>query len=198
MNRISIPKHEWDEKLVQLLSSFEVYAPVENDFSCDYEKLVPESVPEVVYNKPKPVTPLKKFFLPVKENVTSESSPQRAVIVLGVPNCDVMAQSFLDLIYLDKEYPDPAYQERRDNTLIISSDCYSIQEHCHCTSYDIQPTGGDHADLSIALIEDQILLDPFMGSGTTALAALACKRHYVGFETEPEYVELAEQRIGGS
>jgi site-specific DNA-methyltransferase (adenine-specific) len=43
--------------------------------------------------------------------------------------------------------------------------------------------------------EGDLILDPFMGSGTTALAAIATKRHYVGFETEAEYVELADQRI---
>ncbi|MFO7299905.1 MAG: site-specific DNA-methyltransferase [Actinomycetes bacterium] len=40
-----------------------------------------------------------------------------------------------------------------------------------------------------------LVLDPFMGSGTTALAAMATERHYVGFDTNPDYVALAEQRI---
>lgn len=40
-----------------------------------------------------------------------------------------------------------------------------------------------------------LVLDPFIGSGTTALAAIATGRHYVGFDTEPSYIELAERRI---
>ena len=43
--------------------------------------------------------------------------------------------------------------------------------------------------------EGDLVLDPFMGSGTTALAAIETGRHYVGFDTEPAYVELAKQRI---
>jgi site-specific DNA-methyltransferase (adenine-specific) len=39
------------------------------------------------------------------------------------------------------------------------------------------------------------VLDPFSGSGTTCLAALNTGRHYIGYEIEPEYVKLAEQRI---
>ena len=39
------------------------------------------------------------------------------------------------------------------------------------------------------------MLDPFLGSGTTAVAAIETKRHYVGYETNPEYVALAEERI---
>jgi site-specific DNA-methyltransferase (adenine-specific) len=42
---------------------------------------------------------------------------------------------------------------------------------------------------------DGIVLDPFMGSGTTALAALTLKRRFLGFDISEEYVELAKQRI---
>lgn len=41
----------------------------------------------------------------------------------------------------------------------------------------------------------EVVLDPFMGSGQTALAARQCGRHFVGYETEPAYVALAESRI---
>ncbi|MGD0880790.1 MAG: site-specific DNA-methyltransferase [Acidimicrobiales bacterium] len=40
-----------------------------------------------------------------------------------------------------------------------------------------------------------LVLDPFMGSGSTAVAALRTERHYVGFDTDPDYVSLAERRI---
>lgn len=45
---------------------------------------------------------------------------------------------------------------------------------------------------------DEIVLDPFMGSGQTALAALKTGRHYVGYETNEEYLKLANERIQGS
>ena len=44
--------------------------------------------------------------------------------------------------------------------------------------------------------ETDIILDPFMGSGTTAIAATKNKRKYIGFETMKEYITLAEERIG--
>ncbi len=46
--------------------------------------------------------------------------------------------------------------------------------------------------------EDDLVLDPFIGSGTTAVAALESKRHYVGFDTESAYIELAAQRIAAA
>ena len=165
MNRIAIPKHEWDERLIQLLSSLDLYAPVENDFSCDYVKLDADTIPEIIYNKPKPVTPLKSFFLPVKENVTSSANEGLPVVLIGAPNCDVMALVFLDQIYLDQEYNDPAYGARRERTTIISFDCLSIQEHCHCTSYDIEPIGNKLSDISVVLVEGQVILSVFTSKG---------------------------------
>ncbi len=40
-----------------------------------------------------------------------------------------------------------------------------------------------------------VVLDPFMGSGSTAVAAVRNDRRYVGYETDPEYVVLAEKRV---
>ena len=40
-----------------------------------------------------------------------------------------------------------------------------------------------------------LVLDPFMGSGTTAVAALRCGRRFVGYDTSAEYVDLAEGRV---
>lgn len=43
--------------------------------------------------------------------------------------------------------------------------------------------------------KDEIVLDPFMGSGQTALAALKASRQYVGYEVNEEYVQMALRRI---
>ena len=65
--------------------------------------------------------------------------------------------------------------------------------------------GGHPAPFPEALANDHILswsnegdivLDPFMGSGTTGFVANKLGRHYVGIELNPEYVEMAERRIG--
>ncbi|HNT24621.1 MAG TPA: site-specific DNA-methyltransferase [Anaerolineales bacterium] len=55
-------------------------------------------------------------------------------------------------------------------------------------------------DLPYRLIQlytytDDVVLDPFMGSGSTALAALKSGRKYVGYEVDADYIALAEQRI---
>lgn len=43
--------------------------------------------------------------------------------------------------------------------------------------------------------EGDLVLDPFMGSGTTAKVAKMLNRNYLGFEISPEYIQVAEERL---
>lgn len=54
------------------------------------------------------------------------------------------------------------------------------QKSCNCETNEIVPS---------------IILDPFMGSGTTAKVALEMGRNFIGFELNEEYIEFANNRI---
>lgn len=43
--------------------------------------------------------------------------------------------------------------------------------------------------------ENGVVLDPFMGAGTTALVAKKLNRNYIGFELNPDYIRIAKDRI---
>lgn len=43
--------------------------------------------------------------------------------------------------------------------------------------------------------EGNIVLDPFLGSGTTAVAAVKTNRHYIGFEIDETYFDVSGQRL---
>lgn len=45
--------------------------------------------------------------------------------------------------------------------------------------------------------ENDLILDPFCGSGTTCAAAKECKRRYIGIEINPEYYKIATDRLNG-
>lgn len=49
--------------------------------------------------------------------------------------------------------------------------------------------------IQLYTFEDDIVLDPFCGSGSTCIAAIKTKRHYIGYEIQKDYVTLTEQRI---
>jgi site-specific DNA-methyltransferase (adenine-specific) len=49
--------------------------------------------------------------------------------------------------------------------------------------------------IELYTFRDDVVLDPFMGSGTTAVACVRTDRSYVGYDAEAEYVELATERL---
>ncbi|MBK9934905.1 MAG: site-specific DNA-methyltransferase [Cytophagaceae bacterium] len=53
----------------------------------------------------------------------------------------------------------------------------------------------DLIDRIISSTNAKTILDPFIGSGTTAIAAILNERNYLGIELSPEYVEMALKRI---
>lgn len=80
----------------------------------------------------------------------------------------------------------------------------NLRTHHSVWNYEIAPKQGHITPKPIDLIENIILhssnegdivLDCFMGSGTTAVAAARLNRKFIGFEREPEYVEIANKRI---
>ncbi len=52
-----------------------------------------------------------------------------------------------------------------------------------------------HKLIACSTDPDDLVLDPFLGSGTTAIAAQALGRRWIGIERQPEYVKMARQRI---
>ena len=52
-----------------------------------------------------------------------------------------------------------------------------------------------HRLIQLYSFKDDVVLDPFCGSGTTCLAALASNRNYIGYDIDEHYVALANQRI---
>jgi site-specific DNA-methyltransferase (adenine-specific) len=78
------------------------------------------------------------------------------------------------------------------------------KSHHSVWDYDLATRVGHITPKPVALIkniilhssnEGDIVLDCFMGSGTTAVAAIETGRNFIGIEREHEYVEIANERI---
>ncbi len=50
-------------------------------------------------------------------------------------------------------------------------------------------------DRIVSATNAKVVLDPFMGSGTTAVSAINSKRNYIGIDISPEYCEMARERV---
>lgn len=52
--------------------------------------------------------------------------------------------------------------------------------------------------VELSTVENQLVLDPFCGSGSTLLAAYELKRNYIGIDNNENYVEIAKKRLASS
>ncbi len=52
-----------------------------------------------------------------------------------------------------------------------------------------------HRLINLYSYENDVVLDPFCGSGTTAIAAIQNNRNYIGYDIKEEYIDLAKKRI---
>ncbi len=52
-----------------------------------------------------------------------------------------------------------------------------------------------HRLIQLYTFEGDVVLDPFVGSGSTCLSAIKDERNYIGYDIDPDYVKLAEKRI---
>jgi site-specific DNA-methyltransferase (adenine-specific) len=59
----------------------------------------------------------------------------------------------------------------------------------------VKPLGLINHLLRLFTKEGAVVLDPFMGSGTTAVSCVTTGRKYVGFDINAEYIKICEQRV---
>lgn len=68
-------------------------------------------------------------------------------------------------------------------------------EPSHEAHYAMYPSRLVETPIKAGCPEGGLVLDPFMGSGTTAVVARRLGRHYIGFEPNPEYAAICEKRL---
>ncbi|MCB8943167.1 MAG: site-specific DNA-methyltransferase [Ardenticatenaceae bacterium] len=75
------------------------------------------------------------------------------------------------------------------NVLHMATECYN---RSHSATF---PVALPEWFIRLFTQEDDVVLDPFMGSGTTAVAAKMLGRKYIGIDTDEEYCRLAKERV---
>ncbi|NIV96798.1 site-specific DNA-methyltransferase [candidate division KSB1 bacterium] len=75
------------------------------------------------------------------------------------------------------------------NVLHLATECYNRN---HSATF---PFGLPEWFIKLFTKKDDIVLDPFVGSGTTAIAAKRLERRYIGIDNQREYCEMAENEL---
>ena len=148
------------DRLIKSLSkTYKVYAPVKSEGNRYYKKVGDEGLGEATLGEIRPVQSIKSFFLPVRTKVSdyfSEDLPgkkSRPVAIVGAKSCDLASLKVMDYVFKQDSFKDPFYIQRREEGLIISSDCTCYGESCFCVALGIMPYPTEDFDINLSEIE---------------------------------------------
>ena len=144
----------------------------------------------------RPTEPLKALFFPAREFIgtwqkLSVREPMRERIVFGVKNCDLSSLAIYDHVFLQGVCPDPYYEEAREKTILVSTDCSSQLDVCFCPGVGEQPYAEKGFDINIAETPAGYVIE----TGTARGAKLLQSAQQYLEEAGPELLEVfAQQR----
>lgn len=126
----------------------------------------------------RPAEPLKNFFFPRREPVASypENAMQESAghagpfTVVGCAACDVVSLKSLDAVFLQDDWTDTFYRDRREQAFLIAADCTEPRESCLCTKSGINPYPEAGFDLSLSPVEQHFLVTAGSEAGERFMA----------------------------
>jgi len=120
-----------------------------------------------VLRRPRAAQSAKGFFLPAAESMGCYGPSGAAAtavetarqVLVGVRACELRARNYLDAVMLKGNFTDPAYQARRDGTMLVSCDCVDCTESCFCTLVGGLPFAEEGFDVNLSPIEGGFLAE---------------------------------------
>jgi len=112
---------------------------------------------------------IKHFLFPSRDVVatfpkdTKRKSPRQ--YLFGVKNCDLRGVDVYDRVFLNWEPVDPFYKDRREETIIISTDCPEPEDSCFCNLVGVSPYGTSICDINFSQVSGGLLFEIFTRRG---------------------------------
>ena len=85
-------------------------------------------------------------------------------------------------------------EESIDNIFLVSKPNKKEKKEYN-THLSVKPISLISHLIKLFTKEQAIILDPFIGSGTTAIACIESNRNYIGYDINKEYIDITERRI---
>ena len=194
-----INSSRWLKFLKDLYEDHDLYAPKKFEDKLYFEYLEKSDIDDISYDDIayRTVQPIKIFFLPVGETVSDTSSQSNKnnysnpKILIGLKNCDIDALKILDEVYLDEDFIDPFYKNKRDNTILITSDCTDPLQSCFCTEVNSKPYPTKDFDLNMSLIDNKILIEVGSKKGKKLIDQYGS---YYFFEANEELIKKRDEQ----
>ena len=125
----------------------------------------------------RPNQPLKTFLFNRRMKVAEYPSDElkhdfksfEPAFFVGAAACDIISLRSLDVIFLDESFTDIFYQNRRNNTFIITEDCTEPRATCFCTLAGNTPYPKESFDLNLSKIEGGYIIEAGSEKGKKVL-----------------------------
>lgn len=106
------------------------------------------------------------FSFKAREGEVALKEPARPLemVLFGVRPCDLRGIISLDPVF-GGQFPDPYYQEKRNNTTIVALACESPSARCFCTTYGTGPADGEGSDIMLTRLDHIYLVKTHTGKG---------------------------------
>ncbi|MEO0099612.1 MAG: 4Fe-4S dicluster domain-containing protein [candidate division WOR-3 bacterium] len=150
-------------------------------------------IEEEVFKAIRSVNPLKEFFFLPQEEVASYfgekgiSKGGKNRILIGAKSCDILPLRVHKNIFLLKNFSDPFFQKRMEETIILTADCPTPEKTCFCNLVNLTPHGSREVDGNLSILEEGLILETFTEKGEGLVK-------YGSFEPAPNsYLEKREE-----
>jgi ferredoxin len=176
---------DFEEGIKLFLKTYDVFSPVKVGENYSYQKLGAED--EIKSSEYRTQEPIKSFFLSAKEDL--QEIADKKILILNAKACDLKSLKILDWVFGQGEFRDPIYLKKRENSIIISSDCTSFKEVCFCTSLNYKPYPEEGFDLNLSPLKDGYILEIASEKGEKLVENFSLKE-----PTEAQIKEMQDNR----
>jgi ferredoxin len=177
-----LAKNKLEEFTRGLAAGRDLYAPVEADGAWEFCRVDAVGSADFPLNTRMPP---KAFLFPQSERLLAyrlkdgsfEAAPdvpelERERVLFGVRPCDAKSFAILDRLFINDDYVDPYYKDKRDKTLVISLACAAPAATCFCTGVDAGPFDADGADVLLVDVGDSFVADALTDRGKKLIKKL--------------------------
>lgn len=157
--RYYVGKAHWGLILQGWMEKYSILAPQRETGGLYVQPVTQDNLGSVVYDEARSIQPLKSFLLPPLEEVVGDTiKSEKPYLFLGVKACGLAALPIIDQAF-GGDFADPIYQKRREDSLIVSSDCTQPWETCFCTLVGGQPYPSKGFDLNLSKVWDGFVIE---------------------------------------
>ncbi|MFH1201537.1 MAG: 4Fe-4S dicluster domain-containing protein [Candidatus Omnitrophota bacterium] len=163
METLYIKSERFKDFLQGLARTYQIFLPSSKDQDYFYSPF--SSDKGFLFNQYRSVEPLKSFLTYARQNLgrlfadKNYSDRDKPLAIFGVKNCDLTSLRIQDFVFKEGIQTDPVYDTKRQNTLIVSSDCTAYKEVCFCLALDIKPHPESGFDLNLSVLNDGFILE---------------------------------------